>query len=236
MYTAPVDTCLTAILRVERRSVNYALMPSSSESSWLRKVANDPTTLATLVMAIFTVILTRQSCKQTAMTVATEHPVITVNTAILTQDIVNGWCVSFPYKNSGRWPARYVQVNVRSYTSSSSSPGSTLFTTIGCAPADDDILPMGPQDGYQWSTPISPPLSQDQITDVHKGALRLYLVGCIGYRDDLGNPYRTSVCQVYLPNPSNAPNAFGLCTLRQEAPQPNTQPNAQPNFVPVEPD
>ena len=156
-----------------------------------------------------------------------------MNTAILTQDAAKNWGVSFPYKNSGRWPARYVEVHVQSYIAPPIKSGSAIGTAaLSCDPADEDSLPMGPQDGYQWTAELSPPPSQDQITDIHRGTLGLYLVGCIGYRDDLGNPYRTPVCQVYIPNANDAPNAFGLCTLRREAPN----PNAQPNFVPVEPD
>jgi hypothetical protein len=91
---------------------------------------------------------------------------------------------------------------------------------------------MGPQDGYQWTTQISSPPSQDQINDVYKGTLGLFVVGCIGYRDDLGNSYTTPICQVYVPNANNASNSFGLFTLQRGKPQ----SNAQPHSVPVEPD
>jgi hypothetical protein len=87
------------VRRSPKRKLRFMASSTASFGKWVRRVKDDPTTFATLVMAIFTVILTRQPCKQTAMYVATEHPVLTVNTAILIQDVAKGWRVAFPFKN-----------------------------------------------------------------------------------------------------------------------------------------
>jgi hypothetical protein len=175
---------------------------------------------ATVVIAIFTIVLAKQGCRQQDILVATERPEIIVNIATMSQ--INGeWHVSFPYKNSGHWVARYIAIHASGHfgplLSLESMP--TLRENPDCSGSDNDTLPLGSQDGYQWSLTLSPQPTQQQLDGMRKGTLTLYLTGCIGYKDDIDRSYASPICQFYFPNPTNALNSFGFCLLDRNVPK-----------------
>jgi hypothetical protein len=161
--------------------------------------------------------------KDLQITIETNRPVIIMNTGFFGRDDATGkWLVSFPYKNSGHWTAHFIGFDIKSYIGAAINPVNPKVVKAHptCEPAKDDTMPLGPQDGYQRAVEILPQPSSDQVEAIYKGTSSLYVVGCVAYRDDLGNRYVSTVCQFYVPNTQKVPNAFGFCAL-----QTGTQPN-----------
>jgi hypothetical protein len=198
--------------------------------SWFLKLSDDPnacvSAVATAVIAFLTVILTQQSCNQEKILIATEHPAVTVSTGIFAQDESGTWGASFPYKNSGKWMARYINIDALLMLITPGVPNKQLpFALSPCKPADTDSLPLGSEEGYQFRVNATPDLSSDQISTARKkGPSQIYLIGCIAYRDDLGNLYSTPICQVVMPNQVGTTNNMSFCTLTRQQQEPRAQP------------
>ncbi len=151
------------------------------------------------------------------ITISSNRPVITMSAATMkTNGTMN--MVYLPYKNSGKWTARYLGFTIHALIGDLSPVGIPVIRNSSgekCDPSPLDTTPLGEQDGYQLETQImngfSAPATAVQVQDVRDGKTGLWAIGCIGYRDDFGNAYVAPICQYYRASDGT----FVFCQISQ---------------------
>ena len=154
--------------------------------------------------------------------VAASAPHISVRSASVPTKDGNEWLVFVPYKNSGQWVAHYVNPNIIAFQGKSPPPAPPCTDS-----ANDTGLPVAYDEGYEWHIPIEPPPADKDIAAILNGSTGLYVLGCVTYRDALGNHGSSAVCESY----DARIKAYGFCELRP-GPLIRPAPQAQPNLAP----
>lgn len=191
---------------------------------WLRAFFCDPntfvTTLATIFIAFFTAklycmseIQNQISATANRISILDSAPYVSIGNMVLDQ---NNKVVIVQYSNSGHWPAHFISPNdLRTTAGSQRATGANVLAvqlTPHCDVAASDDRPLERGQGYQWAVPIDPILLKTVLTN----ASDLWVVGCVGYSDKLGNRYSTPICRYYTVTNNRFLDCFFTTTTETE--------------------
>jgi hypothetical protein len=159
------------------------------------------------------------------ISIASNAPHVSVQGASLPDKVGNTWVIWLPYKNSGQWIAHFVERNIVAIQ------GKVAPTTMPtCKEGTSDAIPVGHDEGYRWTIPITPTPNDQDIAAIKDGSIGLWILGCITYRDAFNNRLVTPVCEQYDAKAVWYP----FCQVIANKP-PRPEPNAEPNKPPAFP-
>jgi hypothetical protein len=184
--------------------------------AWLKRY-----TLATVVMAIFTIVIAGATVQQCRMNRDNERPWVgSIIRGVAVEEKTNRvQRVEWYYRNAGKAVAKNIRVDltlrvgdpVPRDMASLKPPTVSQCESAKGLPGDKGMVLLP---GADQSFIVSPPQDViDSSQSINDNKLGLYLVECLDYTDTVGNEHRTRVCEVYMP----AIKRFLLCLSGSDA-------------------